>query len=73
MLHIYEVFHSNILFIYVLTSILVIIFSLRSETHDRQYFNNNWHKGTHNKIKKTSTLMRNSILYSNISLQSLSL
>jgi hypothetical protein len=35
MLHINEVFHSNILYLYVLTPILVIIFSLRNETHGR--------------------------------------
>jgi hypothetical protein len=51
-----EVFHSNILFIYVITPILVFILSLRRETHCRQNFNNNWHKKTHNNSKTCTSM-----------------
>jgi c-di-AMP phosphodiesterase-like protein len=73
MLLINEVFHTNICFIYVFTKIVVIIFTLRKETHGRQHFNKNWHKNIHNNTKNTSTSTIISIVYPNITLQFLSL
>jgi hypothetical protein len=58
MLPINEESYLNIIFIYVTTPILVRIFSLRSETHGKQHFNNKYHKQTHNNKKNTSNCLR---------------
>jgi hypothetical protein len=72
LLHLNEEFHLNILFIYVTTPILLMIFSLRGNTHGKQYFNKNWHKETHINIMNTPNY-ENFQMYSNVSLQSFTL